>query len=60
MVAIGDKVKFARLGVIFIGEITAIREASVVVKISEVDARILKLETPLTVVSHKNYISLDA
>lgn len=55
-VAIGNKVKFTRLGTVFIGEVTAIRELSVVVKISEDDARTLKLDTPYTVVSNKNYI----
>jgi uncharacterized protein YkvS len=54
-VMIGDKVKFKRFGHPLVGEVSLIREESVIVKLDQTDAETLKLDTPLTVVSHKNY-----
>jgi uncharacterized protein YkvS len=53
---IGDVVLFSRHGTAFFGTVTKIKEASVIVKISQNDAHKLDLQTPFTVVSHKNYI----
>jgi uncharacterized protein YkvS len=51
----GDKVLFERNGLVIIGEVFKVREASVIVTISKSDAEGINVETPLTVVSHKNY-----
>jgi uncharacterized protein YkvS len=51
----GDKVRFERNGLVIIGEVFKVREASVIVTISKSDAEGINVETPLTVVSHKNY-----
>ncbi|WP_158318813.1 DUF2187 family protein [Robertmurraya kyonggiensis] len=56
--SLGDRIQFSRNGEQFIGEVTRIREESVIVKLNDTDANYLKLETPLTVVSHKHYIVL--
>ncbi|WP_449621549.1 DUF2187 family protein [Robertmurraya sp. Marseille-Q9965] len=55
---IGDRIQFSRNGEQYVGEVTRIREESVIVKLNETDADYLKLETPLTVVSHKHYVIL--
>lgn len=52
----GDIVKFTRHGIELTGEVHQVRESSVVVMLSDEDAEILKLDTPLTIVSHKNYV----
>jgi len=51
----GDKVLFKRNKLSILGEVVKVKEESVIVKISESDAEKLKIETPLTVVAHKNY-----
>jgi uncharacterized protein YkvS len=51
----GDKVLFERNGIVIIGKVSKVREESVIVTISKSDADALKVDTPLTVVSHKNY-----
>ncbi len=55
----GDKIRFTRLGVELVGEVHQVRESSVIAKISEEDAHLLRLDTPLTVISHKNYEVID-
>lgn len=56
---IGEKIQFHRFGETFVGEVSIVRDDSVIVKVSESDAKTLKLDTPLTVVSHKNYLRLS-
>jgi uncharacterized protein YkvS len=51
----GDKVLFERSGLVIVGEVVKVREESVIVSISKNDAEGINVETPLTVVSHKNY-----
>lgn len=51
----GDKILFERSGLAIVGEVVKVREASVIVSISKNDAEGINVETPLTVVSHKNY-----
>jgi uncharacterized protein YkvS len=51
----GDKILFNRNGIRIIGEVVKVREESVIVSISLKDAVKIKVETPITVVSHKNY-----
>lgn len=58
--SIGDKIQFSRNGERFVGEVTRVREESVIVKLNDTDADYLKLETPLTVVSHKHYFVLES
>jgi len=55
----GDKVKFTRMGLTLIGEVQQVRESSVIVRINDEDAKSLRLDTPLTVISHKNYEIID-
>lgn len=55
----GDKVRFIRNGMIIIGDVTITRNESVIVNISKADAMKLNIETPITVVSHKNYQIID-
>lgn len=55
----GDKVKFTRMGMTMIGIVQQVREASVIVRLDDEDAKSLRLETPLTVISHKNYEIID-
>lgn len=55
MAIVGDKIKFQRMGFEIFGEVCDVKETSVVVRISDDDAGRMQLETPLTVVSHKNY-----
>lgn len=57
---IGNNIKFTRHGEVFVGEVSRVREESVIVKLNDTDANTLKLETPLTVVSHKHYIILES
>ncbi len=56
---LGDKVRFVRNGMIIIGEVTISRNESVIVNISKADAMKLNIETPITVVAHKNYQIID-
>lgn len=51
----GDNVFFKRSQQSIIGEVITVKNESVIVKISDSDAEKLNIETPLTVVSHKNY-----
>lgn len=51
----GEKVFFIRNELDIIGEVCKVRDESVIVRISNTDAEKLQVETPLTVVSHKNY-----
>ncbi len=51
----GEKVLFKRNTFFILGEVVKVNEGSVIVKISESDAVKLKIDTPLTVVAHKNY-----
>jgi uncharacterized protein YkvS len=55
----GDKVRFVRNGKIIVGEVTIVRNESVIVNVSKNDALKLNIETPITVVSHKNYQIID-
>lgn len=55
----GDNVFFKRSQQSIIGEVITVKDESVIVKISESDAIKLNIETPLTVVSHKNYKVID-
>ncbi|HLU23098.1 MAG TPA: DUF2187 family protein [Bacillaceae bacterium] len=52
---IGDKVIFTRQGYSIVGKVTIVKEESVIVYISNMDAKRLKIDTPVTVVAHKNY-----
>ena len=52
---IGDKIRFIRNKFSIIGEVVKVNEASVIVKIDDSVAEKLKIDTPLTVVAHKNY-----
>lgn len=52
---IGDKILFKRHNLSIIGAVVKVNEASVIVKIDDSDAEKLKIDTPLTVVAHKNY-----
>ena len=51
----GDKILFKRNSVSIIGEVIQVKEGSVVVQINDSDAERIKIDTPITVVSHKNY-----
>ncbi|WP_299831976.1 DUF2187 family protein [uncultured Metabacillus sp.] len=51
----GEKIRFERNGLVLLGEVVKVREESVIVQISKSDAEEINVETPLTVVSHKNY-----
>lgn len=51
----GDKILFERNGLLIKGEVSKVRELSVIVTISKTDAEELNIDTLLTVVSHKNY-----
>lgn len=53
--SIKDKVKFTRFGLEFVGEVFKVNDNSVIVKLNEADTEKLNLDTPYTVVSHKNY-----
>lgn len=52
---VGDLIEFSRNGFIIIGQVIKVREESIVVSISDEDAELIKIETPITVVSHSNY-----
>lgn len=52
---IGDKILFKRNNLSIIGTVVKVNEASVIVKIDDSDAEKIKIDTPLTVVAHKNY-----
>ena len=55
IVEIGDKILFTRHGFKIVGEVSLIKDVSVIVNISKADARRLNIETASTVVSHKHY-----
>ncbi|SEN61558.1 hypothetical protein SAMN05192533_1167 [Mesobacillus persicus] len=52
---LGDKVRFIRNGMLIVGEVTIVKNESVIVNVSRSDAKKLNIETPITVVAHKNY-----
>lgn len=52
---VGDHIEFKRNGIAVIGEVIRVKAGSVLAKISDYDAERLKLETPITVISHKHY-----
>lgn len=52
---VGESILFSRKGIDVYGEVTMIREKSVVVRIDPEIARTLQLETSLTVVNHLSY-----
>ncbi|MCM3585922.1 YkvS family protein [Mesobacillus maritimus] len=52
---LGEKVRFMRNDMIIVGEVTIVKDESVIVNVSRSDARRLNIDTPLTVVAHKNY-----
>lgn len=51
----GNKIMFNRHGLELTGEVVRVREESVLVSISQHNAELLNIETPVTVVSHKHY-----
>ncbi|WP_338471787.1 DUF2187 family protein [Niallia sp. XMNu-256] len=51
----GDKVIFHRKGREFVGEVVKVKEESVLVSVNQNDAKVMNIETPITVVSHKKY-----
>ncbi len=51
----GDKVLFHRKGRKFIGEVVKVKDESVLVTVNQKDAKLMDIETPITVVSHKRY-----
>lgn len=53
--AVGDTVKFSRNGFKISGKVESYRENTVIISISDADAAKLHLESPLTLVNHKNY-----
>lgn len=55
----GDIVKFDRNGMMIMGKVLKVRETSVIVQISNDDAMALNLDTPFTIVSHKNYEGIN-
>ncbi|MDP4086886.1 MAG: DUF2187 family protein [Bacillota bacterium] len=59
MVKEGDKVLFKRKDFTIIGEVLRVKEESVIVQISNSDAELIDVQTPLTVVSHKHYKKLS-
>ncbi|MCM3443288.1 MULTISPECIES: DUF2187 family protein [Metabacillus] len=52
---IGDTVQFERKTMTFSCKVIALRENSVIVELSELDAKRLEVESTRTVVNHKNY-----
>lgn len=53
--SVGDLIEFTRNGNKIVGQVVKVREASIVVSIRDEDAELIKIETPITVVSHNNY-----
>jgi uncharacterized protein YkvS len=51
----GDTIRFKRHDLSITGTVVKVKEESVLVQISDEDALLLKIDTPITVVSHKNY-----
>ncbi|MGD6857016.1 DUF2187 family protein [Bacillus infantis] len=51
----GDVIRFKRHDLSITGTVVKVKEESVLVQISDEDALMLKIDTPITVVSHKNY-----
>jgi uncharacterized protein YkvS len=56
----GDKVTFSRNGMLFEGTVVTINENTVIVEISEDDAKLLLLPNNRTVVRHSNYKNLSS
>ena len=55
----GDTIQFKRNGLIIQGVVEMYRENTVLVSISDSDAAKLLLESPITLVNHKNYIVIN-
>lgn len=51
----GDQVRFKRNNLSINGEVIKVKESSVIVQISPSDADRINIDTPYTVVSHRNY-----
>jgi uncharacterized protein YkvS len=51
----GDKILFQRKGQKITGKVVKVKEESVLVSVTQQDAKLLHIETPITVVAHKNY-----
>lgn len=51
----GDTILFHRQGQQFTGKVVKVKEESVLVSLTHQDAKLLHIETPITVVAHKNY-----
>lgn len=51
----GDKVIFNRNNLSINGEVVKVKESSVIVHISHSDAERMRIDTPYTTVSHRNY-----
>jgi uncharacterized protein YkvS len=51
----GDTILFKRNGSEIVGEVFKVNEGSVIVNIQSSDAKKINIDTPRTVVSHKNY-----
>lgn len=52
---IGDTIQFERNDLTISGVVETYREHTVLVTISDLDAARLRLESPITLVNHKNY-----
>jgi uncharacterized protein YkvS len=51
----GDHIRFNRKGFSITGEVIKVKDTSVLVSINDHDAENLKIDTPLTIVSHHHY-----
>ncbi|WP_394237845.1 DUF2187 family protein [Niallia oryzisoli] len=51
----GNRITFTRNGYQISGEVLKVKDASVLVSISQQDAELIQIETPVTVVAHKHY-----
>ncbi|WP_313801198.1 DUF2187 family protein [Cytobacillus sp.] len=51
----GDQIRFKRNNLSINGEVIKVKESSVIVQISPSDADRINIDTPYTVVSHRNY-----
>lgn len=58
--SIGNTIKFERNGYTIYGEVESYREHTVLVLISDADAAKLHLESPITLVNHKNYTVISS
>ncbi|MFJ6211617.1 DUF2187 family protein [Lysinibacillus sp. NPDC092081] len=55
----GDSIQFKRNGLIIQGAVEMYRVNTVLVSISDSDAARLRLESPITLVNHKNYTVIN-